>query len=251
MFAEFLKQNEFYQKYMQLFTFRFTVGNLEMEDSKTEITDSNRAIEMYNNMNAFMKLIERNPDKLTPFDVIETADLVNKDIEFFQKGYRKTQVDVKKAKYFFPVPAREVPSKMYALFNAYNNIWCDLPVYEKEARFNIELVRLQPFEDGNKRTSRIIMNYNLCKQNKAPVVISGKDNDEYFRCIDEYDVESLTKLIKEKSENELEVIINLFRSICGDEIVSECDEKDAKISTLMFNRDCEKCKKLEYKKSEN
>ena len=95
MFAEFLKQNEFYQKYMQLFTFRFTVGNLEMEDSKTEITDSNRAIEMYNNMNAFMKLIERNPDKLTPFDVIETADLVNKNIEFFQKGYRKTQVDVK------------------------------------------------------------------------------------------------------------------------------------------------------------
>ena len=56
MFAEFLKQNEFYQKYMQLFTFRFTVGNLEMEDSKTEITDSNRAIEMYNNMNAFMDL---------------------------------------------------------------------------------------------------------------------------------------------------------------------------------------------------
>lgn len=101
MFAEFLKQNEFYQKYMQLFTFRFTVGNLEMEDSKTEITDSNRAIEMYNNMNAFMKLIEGNPDKLTPFDVIETADLVNKNIEFFQKGYRKTQVDVKKAKYFF------------------------------------------------------------------------------------------------------------------------------------------------------
>ena len=89
MFAEFLKQNEFYQKYMQLFTFRFTVGNLEMEDSKTEITDSNRAIDMYNNMNAFMDLIERNPDKLTPFDVIETADLVNKDIEFFQKGYRK------------------------------------------------------------------------------------------------------------------------------------------------------------------
>ena len=130
LFAEFLKQNEFYQKYMQLFTFRFTVGNLEMEDSKTEITDSNRAIEMYNNMNAFMDLIERNPDKLTPFDVIETADLVNKDIEFFQKGYRKTQVDVKKAKYFFPVPAREVPSKMYALFNAYNNIWCDLPAYE-------------------------------------------------------------------------------------------------------------------------
>ena len=101
MFAEFLKQNEFYQKYMQLFTFRFTVGNLEMEDSKTEITDSNRAIEMYNNMNAFMKLIERNPDKLTPFDVIETADLVNKNIEFFQKGYRKTQVDVKKQNIFF------------------------------------------------------------------------------------------------------------------------------------------------------
>ena len=73
----------------------------------------------------------------------------------------------------------------------------------------------------------------------------------YITINNEYDVEALTKLIKEKSENELEVMINLFRSICGDEIVSECDEKDVKISTLMFNRDCEKCKKLEYKKSEN
>ena len=29
------------------------------------------------------------------------------------------------------------------------------------------------------------------------------------------------------------------------------NQKDVKISTLMFNRDCEKWKKLEYKKSEN
>ena len=47
-------------------------------------------------------------------------------------------------------------------------------------------------------------------------------------------------------------MINLFRSVCGDEIVSECDENDVKISTLMFNKDHEKNKKLEYiKKSED
>ncbi len=54
MFTEFLTKNEFSDKYIQLFTIRFTIGNLEMEDEKTEITIPERSIEMYNNMNAFL-----------------------------------------------------------------------------------------------------------------------------------------------------------------------------------------------------
>lgn len=229
MFAEFLKKDEFYQKYMQLYASRFALGNLEMENPKMMITTPASTIIMYNSMNAFMNLIEKKKDMLTPYDIADVAFDVNKDISYFDKGFRKTQVEVRRAKKFFPPPAREVVPKLYALCNAYNNIWNILPIYEREARFHIELVRLQPFEDGNKRTSRIITSYNLWKQNKAPIVIFGEENNEYFEFIDQYDVEGFTKFLERKSKEELVVMLKLYQSICdGDfRIDDQClDEND-------------------------
>lgn len=221
MFAEFLTKKEFYERYMQLFSLRFTVGNLEMEDEKIDVSDSRRAIEMYNNMNAFMTLIEKNVDKITPYDVIDIADNVNKNINYFDKGFRKTQVNVKCAKNFFPIEAKNITYKMYSLFDTYNNIWYDLPIYEKEARLHIELVRMQPFEDGNKRTARILTNYNLCKQNKAPIVITGKETDEYFKYIDTYDIYGMKGLFERKSKEELNVMLELYETICGDDLFDD------------------------------
>lgn len=219
MFAEFLTQNEFFDKYIQLFTTRFTIGNLEMEDPKTEITNPARAVEMYGNMNAFLKLIKSNPEKITPYDLIDISDIVNN--KMFARGFRKTQVDVKMAKNFFPISPREVPSAVYSLFDTYHNVWDKLEVYEREARLHLELVRIQPFEDGNKRTTRILTNFNLCKNNKAPIVINGDQTEEYFRCIDEYDIKSLTEMFRKNSMEEFNVMINLYKNICGDEIIKE------------------------------
>lgn len=213
MFAEFFSKDEFYKKYIQLFSVRLAFGNLEMESEKEDYSIPSKSIELYNNMNALMWLIEENQDKLSPYDIADIAYLVNKDLNFFDKGFRKTQVDVRKAKNFFPRPANEVVPAMYALYNAYYNIWDILPIYEREAKYHIELVRLQPFEDGNKRTARIVTCYNLCKQNKAPIIVSRAENDEYFGYIDNYDVEGFAKFIEKKSKEELEVMLSLYQSM--------------------------------------
>lgn len=217
MFAEFLVKNEFYKQYMQLYATRSAIGNLEMEHLKAEVALPARTVEMYNNMKAFMNIIEKHPDKISPYDVVDIAETVNKDIVYFDKGYRKTQVQVKLAKNFFPIPAKDVPMKMYTIFDSYHNIWNELPVFEKEARLHIELVRLQPFEDGNKRTARILTSYNLCCQNKAPIIISGDETDQYFSYIDNYDVDRFAEFLESKSKEELEVMIELYRRVCGDE----------------------------------
>ena len=81
-------------------------------------------------------------------------------------------------------------------------IWNILPVYLKEAKLHIELVRTQPFEDGNKRTARIITNYNLVKQNRAPIIIEKEELDEYWNYINNYDVEGFTNFLKNKSQKE-------------------------------------------------
>lgn len=231
MFAEFLVKNEFYKQYMQLYTTRSAIANLEMENNQTDVTMPNRTIEMYNSMHAFMKIIEKNPERISPYDVIDIADDVNKDLNFFDHGYRKTQVEVRRATKFFPIAARNIPMKMYSLFDTYHNTWNILPVYEKEARLHIELVRIQPFEDGNKRTARILTNYNLCRQNKAPVVISGAESEEYFQFIDNYAVEQFAQFLEKKSKEELQVMIDLYQRVCGD---SSLDGYSSQASDIEF-----------------
>lgn len=217
MFAQFLNRREFYRQYMQLYATRCAIGNMEMEQ-QTDITLPRGTIEMYNNMNAFMNIIEKKPMKISPYDVIDIASDVNRNISYFDKGYRKTQVEVKKAKNFFPIPASAIPMKMYSLFDTYHNVWGILSPYEREARLHIELVRIQPFEDGNKRTARILTSYNLCSQNKAPVVINGNETEQYFSYIDNYDVIGFSEFLEQKSKEELLVMSELYKQVCGDDL---------------------------------
>lgn len=224
MFAEFLNRDKFYQKYMQLLATRMAIGNVEME-KQNEGDISDYYLDIYNNIEAFKHLMELKKEKVGPYDIAEVAYLVNSG-EY--EGFRKTQVSVRKAKKFFPIEAKEVIPKMYSIIDNYYNIWNILPTYEREARLHIELVRTQPFEDGNKRTSKILTNYNLCKQNKAPIIISAKDTDRYFGYIDDYDVEGFTKFIENKSKEELQVMMNLYTLVCGDDMIVEAkNDKDS------------------------
>lgn len=219
MFAEFLSRDKFYQKYMQLLATRMAIGNIEMENPNMKGTMTDHYLDIFNNMEAFRKLIEDNKGIVTPYDIADVAFRVTNEM---YQGFRKTQVEVRKAKKFYPIAASDVIPKMYSIMDNYYNVWDILPIYEKEARLHIELVRTQPFEDGNKRTARILTNYNLCKQNKAPIIITGVETDKYFSYIDNYDIDGFAEFLKEKSKSELGVMMTLYRSICGtDSLLAE------------------------------
>lgn len=51
-----------------------------------------------------------------------------------------------------------------------------------------EFVRIHPFVDGNGRTSRLIMNYQLMKNRLLPVSVPDVQRLEYFKCLEEYAV---------------------------------------------------------------
>lgn len=212
MFAEFLNRDEFFEKYMLNLATRMAIGNVEMESSPGTISE--QYLDIYNNIDAFTYLVNGGIDKISPLDIKKCAKIINNGI---YDDFRKTAVEVKKAKNFFPIDAKMVIPQMYNIINNYYNVWNILPVYLKEAKLHIELVRTQPFEDGNKRTARILTNYNLCKQNKAPVIISGCETDKYFSFIDNYDVDGFTKFLEDKSKQELEIMLILYKKICGDE----------------------------------
>lgn len=239
MIAQYLNNKNFLKRYLDNYALRQAIANMQLEKKEAEmVTQFEGNEEMEANIEGFDYIINSNPNKVTPYDLNEISYRVNNG--FFQKGFRKTQVEVSKAKNFFPISAMQVPQAIYSLFDSYHNIWTDLPIYEKEARLHIEIVRIQPYEDGNKRSARILTSYNLCKQDKAPVIIPGRDTDEYFDYIDRYDVAGMTKYLENRSKEELQYMLNYYKKLVGDKIEesepsSYTDDRD--IKKYVFKRD--------------
>ena len=55
------------------------------------------------------------------------------------------------------------------------------------ALLHYNFVRIHPFDDGNGRLSRLLMNYVLFKHNLPPVVIKSADKKEYLRVLGDAD----------------------------------------------------------------
>lgn len=224
MFSEFFKRGNFYNSYFILFNIRQSAASFQMENIIDQMAKKDRTVELYNNLNAFDSLMKSNIDKISPYDLIEVADNINKNVNFFDRGFRKVDVMVAKAKNFYPINHERVPEAIYSLFNCYHNVWKDLPVYEKEARLHTKIVRIQPFEDGNKRVAKIITNYNLCKQNKAPLIINDDEIDEYFSYIDNNDIKGLSNFFERKSKEEFENMLELYETLYKTNDISMCED---------------------------
>ena len=63
---------------------------------------------------------------------------------------------------------------------------------------------VQAFEDGNGRTGRLLLNYELMKANIAPVVIEKDDRVKYFEFLRNNDNSGLAEWLKELSTREEE-----------------------------------------------
>ena len=235
MIAQFLTNKDFLNKYLENYALRQAIANMQLENKDDDMVSTFQGNqEMINNIEAFKWLINGGEREITPYDLNEISYRVNGGI--FNKGFRKTQVDVLKAKNFFPIKAYEVPTAIYNLFDNYKNIWVDLPIYEKEARLHIGIVRIQPYEDGNKRSARILTSYNLCSCNKAPVIMPGKDTDEYFGYIDNKDYDGMAKYLEKRSKIELEYLMGFYTNLCGDSIESNEDLNDGDVKIYKLRK---------------
>jgi len=83
-----------------------------------------------------------------------------------------------------------------------------------------EFVKIHPFPDGNGRTARIIMNYQLLKNNFLGISINKEDKDSYFKALDEYHLNNNLKpfinLISKLEEKQLDFYIKQVNYCLGD-----------------------------------
>lgn len=77
-------------------------------------------------------------------------------------------------------------------------------IFDKIARYHIEFEKIHPFEDGNGRTGRLLLNYELLKNNISPVVISKEDRVKYFEFLRNNDSIGLAEWLRNLSNEEKE-----------------------------------------------
>ena len=77
-------------------------------------------------------------------------------------------------------------------------------IFTKVAKYHIEFEKIHPFEDGNGRTGRLLINYELLKNNLSPVVIAKEDRVKYFEFLRNTDSNGLAEWLKELSTREKE-----------------------------------------------
>lgn len=99
--------------------------------------------------------------------------------------YRNVDISIKGSNHT-PPSYIKVYDRMKKYFDTIEDSEKDL--YENIAFSHLQLAKIHPFLDGNGRLARLILNYELLKNNLKPIVIEENKKEEYFNLLEEFKV---------------------------------------------------------------
>ena len=169
---------------------------------KIEGTEPREIYEAINHKKA-LELVFKNLQSNEEFDerfIKNLNKIINKNIKYTE-GYRTVQVFIQGSEHIPPEPEKVPNLMMYYIYN-YNHDNQD--IFTKISRNHIEFEKIHPFEDGNGITGRLLINYELLKNNLPPVVIAKEDRVKYFEFLRNNDSNNLAKWLKDLSIKEEE-----------------------------------------------
>jgi len=112
-----------------------------------------------------------------------------------------------------PPSALDVEFKMTELINWAKENYKKMNTVEFSAIFHHKLVHIHPFEDGNGRTARLIMNVFLMKAGYPLVVIQKNDRQRYYRVLqfaDKGDYKPLIKFVAQSTLRSLNIYLDML-----------------------------------------
>ena len=203
--------DQFYTEYFELLINRLTHSSMSLELDLGNADNSENAIRLRHNMRAFkyllnMLFLNKNLSEET---IKITANTINDSSPYISKDYRKIGEYI--ADSDIPItPAENIQADILNLLLKYETEWNDLDPFEREAMFHIEFIKIHPFEDGNGRTSRLLLNFNLLKQGQSPIIITDDLIEYYQTYIHDNDVQGMKNLFQIQSTKENIVVEQLY-----------------------------------------
>lgn len=131
----------------------------------------------------FIEELVRKDGVLTEYVIKSIHYLILKEIDSGNAGkYREENVLISGAKHTPPMFA-SIPFEMQKLIERYYS-WKDLHPVVKACYLHGEFVKIHPFVDGNGRTARLLLNFELLKNGYPAVVIKNENRAEYYDALD-------------------------------------------------------------------
>ncbi|HSQ48246.1 MAG TPA: Fic family protein, partial [Candidatus Deferrimicrobiaceae bacterium] len=109
-------------------------------------------------------------------------------------NYRNAQVYLEGSDYV-PPPAFEVPGLVLELVEWLKGNPEELRPIELAAVFHYKLVAIHPFDDGNGRVGRLLLNLLLIQKGYPFTVIKTVDKQKYYDCLHKADADNLKPLV--------------------------------------------------------
>lgn len=161
----------------------------------------------------YVEAIVSGQEELSEWQIKAIHQLVLKNIDTPNAGrYRQENVLISGAEYV-PPEFLKLPGAMEELMAEYQASTCH-PV-ERAARLHVDFVGIHPFVDGNGRTARLLMNFELMRYGYLPVIIQVEQRLGYYDALDlahtRGDYEPFIGMVVELEQTELKRYLRLIQ----------------------------------------
>ena len=210
-----------------------TIGGKRLVEH-LEIIGHSEAIE-------YLEDIIENNVELTEREIKNIHSLVTKDIENVNSGaYRNNAVYISGSKHIPPQPYL-VSEKMEELMLWYNNESKNIHPIERAAILHGEFVSIHPFIDGNGRTARLLLNFELMKNNYPAIIIEIEEREKYFDALEVGNLsgnwDKFTEFVREKCEERIDYMnefkISELKSRKWNKFKERFQDSDEEISEIV------------------
>lgn len=213
------------------------LDNMEINDrplkDQIEAKTLNNAIDFLHN------LINGN-EKLSKRSLLEIHQIIMTGIENINGGvFRKNDVQIKGSSHT-PPSWLNVEQQINDLFDWYDSSENLYPVV-RASILHHWLTWIHPFEDGNGRVSRLLLNFHLMQCGYPEVIIRIEDRDNYYESLIASDNKNLTPLIELISDKLIETT-SIYEDFFNEEERERAwldkytkKESDKRVETIRYN----------------
>lgn len=132
----------------------------------------------------FIENLISTKEQLNEWNIRNIHSLILKEIDNQNAGkYRTENVVISGAKHI-PPKHYEIGDMMQKLVAEYQNEWSKFHPVVRATLLHGEFVKIHPFIDGNGRTSRLLLNFELMKYGYTPIIIKNEERSKYYDALD-------------------------------------------------------------------